>query len=130
MTFDIYDTATSAWVSIVPYVGHGGFAYSQEDVSGDNEAEATDGTDIVDRSGTRDVWDASCKPGLLVDEAAALLSLIYSETFLARYRRPRTVDLVEKVMRSSDVTAVSGGDDTTDKWDSVTFTLRATVPDE
>lgn len=84
MTFDIYNTITNQWVSILPYIAYQGLDGSRNDVDGSNAGRViSDALLIRDRLATKYKWNVTTKP-IKASDAKMIEGLLMPEFFQIR----------------------------------------------
>lgn len=90
MTVEIYNTTTSAWVDITPYIAFQGLTFSRNDVDAPDAGRDMSGLMHRGRVGVKEKMNINTIP-LTRAQSASIQSLLYPETIQVRVTPyPRT----------------------------------------
>lgn len=113
MRFDILNSTSGQWVSIVPYIKWQGLKYSRNDVDGSNAGRTIeDALMIRDRLATKAKWNMETIP-LKADVAQMIEDLLMPEFFSVRtdYGTPGVTNTYEVYSNNVNRNAVIWRDD-------------------
>lgn len=90
MTVEIYNTTTSAWVDITPYIAFGGLTFSRNDVDAPDAGRDMSGLMHRGRVGVKEKMNINTVP-LTKAESSSIQQLLYPETIQVKVTPyPRT----------------------------------------
>lgn len=90
MTVEIYNTTTSAWVDITPYIAWQGLTFSRNDVDAPDAGRDMSGLMHRGRVGVKEKMNVNTVP-LTKSESSMIQTLLYPETIQVRVTPyPRT----------------------------------------